>query len=348
MKREVRFVLVVVLLLTFFSTVVATHAQDTAVFKVAAVAPSAKNDLAFSQSMFDALTTIQTEMGEDKFQFDFVEGIFNVDDAAAALRDWASSGEYQLLIAHGSQYGSIIQELAPEFPDISFAWGTDVNTFGLPNVFAYTAASEQGGYINGAIAASMSEAGNIGVVGPIEVGDAKLYVDGFKAGAAAVNPDVLVNVNYIQSFSDIPLATAAGQTFVDNGADVLTGSAQMVVGPIGVAIASDAKWFGTQANQSELAAGAGVLFQVYHWEVVLSDIIAKVGEGTLGGEAYTLTLENGGLVMEISPTYWESLSEEDQAAFQAMIDDYANKINSGEIVVLPVEAEATPEATPGS
>jgi len=347
MKKQLRFSLLMVLLLALMSAFTLTKAQDADVFKVAAVAPSAKNDLAFSQSMFDALTKVQTEMGADKFEFDFTEGVFNVDDAASALRDWASSGEYDLIIAHGSQYGSIIQELAPEFPDVSFAWGTDVNTFGLPNVFAYTAAAEQGGYINGAIAASMSKSGVMGVIGPIEVGDAKAYIDGFKAGAAATKSDITVNVNYIQSFSDIPLATGAAKAFVDNKADVLTGSAQMVVGPIGVAKDSKLAWFGTQANQSELAGDAGVLFQVYHWEGILDEMITDIGDGTLGGKAFTLELSNGGLVMETSPNYLATLSDDDKKAFQSKIDDYAAKIDSGEIVVLP-KAEATPEATPAS
>jgi len=344
MKKSFRLSLLMVVVLVLMSAVTFAKAQDAKVFRVAAVAPSAKNDLAFSQSMFDALTAIQKEMGADKFEFDFVEGTFNVDDAASALRDWASSGKYNLLIAHGSQYGSVIQELAPEFPEVSFAWGTDVNTFGLPNVYAYTAAAEQGGYINGAIAASLSKSGIMGVVGPIEVGDAKAYIDGFKAGAAATKSDITVNVNYIQSFSDIPLATAAGKAFADNKADVLTGSAQMVVGPIGVAKEGKLLWFGTQANQSELAGDAGVLFEVYHWEVILKDMITAIQAGTLGGEAYTIDLKNGGEVMETSPNYLATLSDDDKKVFQAKIDDYVAKIGSGEIVVLP-KVEATPEAT---
>ncbi len=40
--------------------------------------------------------------------------MFNVDDAAAALRDYAAQG-YQLVIGHGSQYGSSMQEIAPIF-----------------------------------------------------------------------------------------------------------------------------------------------------------------------------------------------------------------------------------------
>ncbi len=293
-KRNLTLLLVVVAMLVLSALPIA-RAQDD-VFRVAAVAPSATNDLAFSQSMFDALTLLKSEMG-DGFDFVFQEGTFVVDDAAVALREWASSGEYDLIIAHGSQYGSIIEELAPEFPETSFAWGTDVNTFGLNNVFAYTAASDQGGFLNGAMAAYMSESGIIGVVGPIEVGDAKLYVDGFVAGAQVVNSDVQVLVNYIGSFSDVTLATEAANTFVSNGADILTGSAQMVTGAIAVAKDNGLLWFGTQASQADLAEGAGVMFQVYRWDVILKDMIEKIRGGTLGGEAYTITLANGGLQM---------------------------------------------------
>ncbi len=276
-----------------------TLAQDD-VFRVAAVAPSATDDLAFSQSMHDALLAVQESMGEDQFQFVFQEGTFIVDDAAVALRDWAFSGDYDLIIAHGSQFGSILVDLAPEFPETSFAWGTDQDTFGLDNVYAYTAAADQGGYINGAIAAMQTSSNVIGVVGPIEVGDAKLYVDGFVAGANAMNPDVEVNVVYIQSFSDVPQATEAAVTHVANGADILTGTAQMVVGPIAVALENGAQWYGTQTSQAELAAESGVLFQIYNWEVVLTEIIHNIQMGVLGGEAFIIDLANGGISMELS------------------------------------------------
>ena len=341
------FRLMLVVLLLVVGLVPAVSAQDDGPFRVAAVAPSATNDLAFSQSMYDALLLVQEEMGEENFQFDFQDGTFVVDDAAVALREWAASGEYDLVIAHGSQYGAILEELAPEFPEVSFAWGTDVNTFGLDNVYAYTAAAEEGGYINGVIAASMTETGNIGVVGPIEVGDAKLYVDGFVAGVTATDPEIEVNVNYIQSFGDVPLATEAGQAFIANGADVLTGSAQMVVGPIAVAkeAESEVLWFGTQSAQVELADTIGVTFQVYRWDVVLNDIIASIGEGVLGGESYVLDLENGGLEIVISEVRYPEDSEE-RAEVQAMVDELSAGIIAGDIVIFPEDEMAEPEETP--
>jgi basic membrane lipoprotein Med (substrate-binding protein (PBP1-ABC) superfamily) len=278
----------------------ATQAPSGEAFRVAVVMPSAINDLAFSQSMYDALIRIQQEMGAENFEFVYSEGMFVVDDAAAAIRDYASQG-YDLVIAHGSQYGSSLQEIAPDFPETSFAWGTTVDTFGLPNVFAYEARSEQGGFVNGVMAATLSQSNVIGVVGPIETGDAKLYVDGFKAGVASVKSDAQVNVNYIGSFSDVALASEAATTHISAGADVLTGTAQMVVGAIGKAEESDVLWFGTQSNQASLAPSIVVASQVYHWEVILNEMISKIKAGTLGGEAFVVDLANGGEVIEFNP-----------------------------------------------
>lgn len=265
-------------------------------FKVALVTPSAINDLAFSQSMYDALVTIQNEMGVDNFEFVVSDGMFVVDDAAAAIRDYASQ-DYNLIVAHGSQYGASLQEIAPDFPEVSFAWGTAGDTFDLANVFAYEAFSQEGGYVSGVMAAALNESGVIGVVGPVEVGDAKLYVDGFVAGVNATDPDITVNVNYTGSFSDVALASEAAQTHIGAGADVMTGSAQMVVGAVGVAKEQGVLWFGTQADQTSLAPEIVVACQIYDWTVVLRDIISLVQEGTLGGTAYAVSLENEGLKM---------------------------------------------------
>jgi len=264
--------------------------------RVGIVAPSASNDLAFTQSMVDAVNAVA---GDRDLEIAVTDGTFIVEDAAAAIRGYAAD-DFDLVIAHGSQYGGPLQEIAPDFPDVAFAWGTAIDTFGLPNVSAYTVRADEGGYVNGTLAAQLSESGVIGVVGPIEVGDAKLYVDGFVAGAAAQDPGVTVNVNYIESFSDVALASEAASAHIANGADVLTGTAQMVVGATGVAGPAGAKWFGTQSNQTALGPDFVVASQVYHWEVALVEMMAAIDSGSFGGEVYTLTLENGGLEIEFN------------------------------------------------
>jgi basic membrane protein A and related proteins len=299
-------------------------------FRIAVVMPSATTDMAFSQSMWNALLSIQKEMGgASALDLKFSENMFKVPDAAAAVRDYASQG-FDIVIAHGSQYGSSVQEIAKDFPDVTFAWGTDVNTFGLPNVYAYTAAAEQGGYVNGVIAAKVTKSRKIGVTGPVEVGDAKTYIDGFLQGVQSVDKSITISKTWTGSFSDVALMTAAAKTHIASGADVLTGSSQSVVGSIGAAKdKGSVLWFGTQADQAALASALVVASQVYDWTGMLRDMIAKHKAGVLGGTQYTLTLANGGLKIAYNPSY--KLPASVKSAGDASIQG----ITKGTIVVQP-------------
>jgi basic membrane protein A and related proteins len=299
-------------------------------FRVAVIMPSATTDLAFSQSMYQALVAEQQKAGgEAAFEIKYTEGMFNVPDAQAAIRDYASQG-FDLVIAHGSQYGAGVEEIAKDFPAVSFAWGTDVNTFGLPNVYAYTAAAQEGGYVNGVLAALVTKSKKIGVTGPVEVGDAKTYIDGFTQGVASVDPAITVSKTWTGSFSDVAAMTEAAKAHIASGADVLTGSSQSVVGSIGAAKdAGNVLWFGTQSDQSSLAPALVVSSQVYDWTVVLDDMIAKIQSGHLGGDTYTLQLKNGGLKIAYNPGY--SLAADAKTAGDKAIAD----ITSGAVTVKP-------------
>lgn len=267
--------------------------------RIAMVAPSAINDLAFTQSMYDSLQRVAATRD---ITIDVSDGLFIVEDAGAAIRGYAEDG-YDVVIAHGTQFGGPLSEIAPDFPGVSFLWGTSTDFQGLDNIYAYSVRSDEGGYVNGTIAAQITESGVIGVVGPVEAGDAKLYVDGFVAGATAQDPGVTVNVNYIESFSDVALAAEAATSHLASGADVLTGTAQMVVGATGVAQAEGVPWFGTQSNQTPLGADIVVASQVYHWEVILETMLDQIAAGKLGGEVFELTLANGGLEIEFNDSY---------------------------------------------
>lgn len=333
MKKALQIVSVLLVMAMFLSACAQTPATEPAAvveetsepLRIAVVSPSSINDLAFTQSISDALLVLKAEMG-DGLEYAFSENMFVVDDAAAAIRDYATKG-YDIILAHGSQYGSSLQEIAPDFPDTVFAWGTTVDTFGLANVHAYEAASDQGGYVEGVMAGMLTKSKVIGVIGPIETGDAKLYVDGFVAGAKSVDPDIDVRVTYIGSFSDVALAAEAATTHIAAGADVLTGSAQMVVGAIGKAEEAGIYWFGTQADQTSFAPNTVVASQVYHWELILREIIALYHEGTLGGHTFTADLQNGGQVIHINPDI--ELSDE----IKSKVEEVIAGISDGSIVV---------------
>lgn len=294
-------------------------------FRVAVVMPSTITDLAFSQSFYEALLKVQAEEGgPSKFEIAYSEGMFNVPDAAAAIRDYATQ-DFDLVIAHGSQYGASLSQIAPDFPETAFAWGTSLDTFqaeGVTNVYAYQAESQEGGYVLGTIAALMSESGILGVCGPVNAGDAKLFVDGFVAGAKNANPDIQVNVTFTGSFSDVSLMASAAETHIAAGADMLTGSSQSVVGAIGVAKDKGAYWFGTQWEQTPVGPETVVATQVFDWAIVIRDMVKSARAGVLGGKSYTLTFKNGGLILKYNDAV--TVPDEIKAAAQAAVDGITN------------------------
>lgn len=298
--------------------------------RVAVVMPSATTDMAFSQSMFDALKNLQKEMGgEAALKIAYSENMFKVPDAAAAIRDYASQG-YDIVIANGSQYGSSVEDIARDFPKTTFAWGTDVNTFGLPNVYSYTAAAEQGGFVNGVLAARLTKSRVIGVTGPVEIGDAKTYISGFTQGVASVDPKIRVAKTWTGSFSDVAQMAEAAKVHIAAGADILTGSSQAVVGSIGAAKETGrVLWFGTQHNQATLAPQIVVASQQYDWTGVLKQIINQRKAGKLGGQSYIASLNNGGLKIVYNPNY--KLAPAVKAAADKVIKD----ISSGALQIKP-------------
>jgi basic membrane protein A len=269
------------------------------VLKVALITPSATNDLAFSQAMYSAVQSLKTKYD---LQISVQNNMFVVADAAHAMQQYATEG-YNLIIANGSQYGSTVQQLAPEFPKVSFAWGTAGSTYNLPNVYAYQANAQEGGYVEGYMAGLMSKGKVIGIIGPIDVGDAQLYCDGFKAGVLAAARAATVHMSFTGSFSDVSLMASAARSYVSEGADVLTGSSQSVVGAIGVAKSSNVAWFGTQWDQASLAPSDVVASQVYNWAPVLEQILTGIKAGKLGGATYTISVGNGGEKIVFNPGY---------------------------------------------
>lgn len=318
MKKLILMILVAILAAMM---VVPAFADD--VFRVAMVMPSKINDYSFSQSMYEALRKLGERFEKDKFELVYSEDMFNISYAREAIRDYADMG-YDLVIAHGSQYGTSLEEIAPDYPETAFAWGNGTDYYDQPNISVYQARAEQGGYVFGAVAAAYTNKGKLGVCGPVESGDAKTYTDGFKAGAKAGGSEV--SVTYTSSFSDVSLMSAAAETHLDEGAKLLSGTSQSIPGAVSVVKERGSVWMGAQWDTIPLAPENVLVSLVYDWGPILDDILANMEEGIYGGKAYDLTFEDGGLKM-----LWNTEGMEIDPALIELADDLVKKIVEGEI-----------------
>ena len=134
----------------------------------------------------------------------------------------------------------------------------------------------------------------MGALASVEPVQAMRYTEGMAQAVLATHPNAKVSVTWTGSYSDAPLAAETARTMIKSGADVLTGTSQMVIGAIGVAKKEGAIWFGYDVDQAPLAPKIVVSSVVVDWAVALRPMIAAIQQGTMGGTVFDLTLANGG------------------------------------------------------
>ena len=269
---------------------------------VVVVAPSPRDDRSFTQSMVESMEHLAEAL---PIELVIDDELADVDAAGRAMAQ-AAAGGADLVIAHGSQYGATAREVAAAHPDVAFAVGTAaLEDDAPPNLYGYTARSDEGGYVNGLVAARLTTSGTVGVVAPIAVGDAARYVIGFIVGAAAVDEAVQVESAYLDSYTNVDLAREAAATQIALGADVLSGTSQVADGARQQALDAGLPWLATQSSQNELGDDV-VVSQVYHWDVAFGDLAEDLStEGDIGGGGPlpALTLANGGLTVEFNDDF---------------------------------------------
>jgi basic membrane protein A len=269
--------------------------------RIALIIENTIDDKGWCQAMYDGLVTAKAKLG-GKLDFSYSEKMLPVD-AGSAARQYAAQG-YNIIIAHGAQYKNLIMEMAEEYPAISFAFGTSAE-IGPANVFTYMPESEETGYINGIIAGLTTRTNQVGVVGPVDGGDAARYNRGFVLGVQSVNSNAKIAVAHTGSFSDYVKAGEVAQTQIGSGVDALTGSSQQAIGALQVVgdsananrwvwwFGQDLAQFGTDAGKTKCVAASS-----YNYASVILGMVAKQEAGIKGGECIPMNFNNDGFVFE--------------------------------------------------
>ncbi len=320
-------ILIAVLLLSLvMSMTFASGAKEEATekdeLKIALIIENTIDDKGWCQAMHDGILLAQSN-NPGVFEYSYSEKMKPVDAGSAVLQ-YAGQG-YDIIIAHGAQYKNLITEMAEEFPDISFAFGTSSEIV-ADNVFSYMPQSEETGYLNGLIAGKITKTNIIGLVGPVDGGDAARYNRGFVLGVKEVNPDANVLVAHTGSFSDFVKATEVAQSQIISGADVLTGSSQQALGALR-AVADhpdeDIWWVGQDLAQIGIPEGYKVLSaSSYNYAAVTNTIVDFVKEGVLGGKNVPMNFNNNGFIFEYNEDLKDMISSDIEAEVTKALNNF--------------------------
>jgi len=277
-----------------------------------------------------------------------VEGEASKDEPESAredrLRSMADQG-LDPIIGVGFAYSDSVDAVAPDYPEQSFAvvdgFDPTPNKDGSSNNknVAYLGFAEnEGSFLVGVAAAETTKSDHIGFVGGVHVDLIKKFEAGYVAGAKAVNPNIQVDVQYIEEsdlggFNDPAGGKAAAAAMYDNGADVVfhaagaSGSgvfdAAVDAGSGKWAIGVDGDQYGSASAEQQPHILTSMLKRV---NVATLDMITSVNDKKplTNYQVYDLAKDGVGY-----STTGDFLSQQ----IQDDIDGYADQIKNGDIEV---------------
>src|SRR5215212_2972026 len=298
-----------------------------------------RGDKSFNDSAYEGVQKAIEEHGGD-----FSEVTPNEDgsDRAELLAQLAEQG-YNPVIAVGFAYDEVIADVAAEFPDTTFAQVDGSNE--LPdgsskgdNVTGLLFASEQGSFLAGAAAALKSESGSIGFIGGVDVPLIQTFQAGYQAGAQAVNPNIVINVEYISpagdftGFTDPARAQILAQGMYSAGTDIVfqvaggsgTGVFQAAAGAGGRAIGVDSDQYNTVDDPAlQAVIMTSMLKRV---DNAVHAFIGDFVDGNVqGGTDIVYDLESDGVGLATSGGFIDDI--------QSDIDGFRQQIIDGEVEV---------------
>jgi basic membrane protein A len=257
------------------------------------------------------------------------------DAAAPVIRRLARSND--MVIAHSSGYEAAMLEVAPEFPDVWFVVFSDLSsTGGNDNVAGWAVNWNEYGYLAGAAGCFAAKEKNAPAIGHVNSQPIPAFTR-YAAGErdAAEEQGCKWDTRWTNSFEDVAKAKQAALSMINDGASVVTSSADTAdEGSRDAAVESDSLYIGNYVAETELAPKNTITSVMINFDQGYDEIGKLFSEDSLEAKVYDVDIEGGGL------TYEEPFSNVAED-IQTKALDVLSQIKDGSIKV-----DATAEVKP--
>lgn len=272
--------------------------------KVALLLPGPVDDGGWNGNAYEALMEAKTESDSE---VSFMENIAQ-PDFEEAFRDYASNG-YSLVIGHGFQFQDAATKVAPDYPDTKFIIFNG-SASQEPNVASIHFFDWEAGYIGGAMAGLVTKTNKVGGIGGMEIPVIYNAIEGYKAGAKAVNPNVEVLTSYVGTWDDIPKGKETALAMISNGCDVVTCDANQVgLGSIAACKEAGVYAIGFVSDQANVAPDHVIGSTMQNTGVLVKLAIRSVKDGTFKPEVQGVGVKEGAHGFVWNPKFEKSMPD---------------------------------------
>ena len=300
-------------------------------------------DLSFFDSAENGMKMLKDEFGA-AIVIDTVEMSYDTTKWEPSLLDACEEG-YDVVICGTWQMTEFIEKIADQYPEVAFIlYDTSVNwTAGeFKNVHCIEYKQNEGSYLVGVLAASISETGKLGFVGGLDNDVIKDFLVGYVEGAKSVNPDIQISVSYVGNFNDSATGKDLALGQFGKGVDVNYGCAgQAGLGMFEAAVENGGKdagiiCIGVDSDQGMIFMDQGETAKA---EITPTSMLKRVDislygavkdyvNGTLSfGSTDFVGMAEGCIGLAENELYTTIVSEE----VRAVVSEASAKLQSGEV-----------------
>lgn len=173
-----------------------------------------------SDQGYNAAANAGLEMAKEQFGVETaVSENTPIADNAKVIRGYAADG-FDIIIGHGEHNQAPMEQVAAEFPDVKyFVHAGDLD--GNPSIASSYLAFEEAAYLEGLIAAHLTESNKIGFVGFTPIAVIVRSINALEEAAQTIDPEIEVDHVFTDNLVDPSVAREATNALLANGADVI-------------------------------------------------------------------------------------------------------------------------------
>ena len=286
--------------------------------KVALLTTGPVTDGGWNQSAYEGLLRIQKTLGAQIAKQENLKP----DQFEGAFRDFAQQG-YQVIFAHGDEFGPAAAKVAAQFPQTAFVTTGGENT--AANLTALHFSTEEGTYLQGMEAAMVSKTGKGGFVGGQNLPPVAHAADAFAKGAKSVNPQYVFQITYINGWTDTGAAKAQTDALLSGGADTIAHNCDAAAAGLFQTAGSKPGVYTFGVNADENGKAPNVLSSVFlDIPKAFADVAASVKNGTFHGRALPLGLKENDVRLINNPKLANVIPADGKAKVQQAAKDIAS------------------------
>lgn len=242
---------------------------------------------------FERVAAAQPVAGATIKELKFVEGLWG-DEAEAAMREFAESGECDIIWPHGG-YNDNVDNIKADYPDVMFVEvGSGVLETGANNYHFWLRCHEPS-YAMGVLAGHMSETNVFGGVGTFPASDVNDSMNSFFDGAASVQGEIVRKAAFINSWYDPAAANEAAAAQIAAGAEHI----DMYAETFDACAEGEVLCYGAYNDYSEYYPTTAIASFVTRWDTAIQWAVeewvkAQAGAGFDAPESPTFTMASDG------------------------------------------------------